>query len=47
MMSEGKNQLANGWWITFFPGLVLAATVVAITALARPLQQALAGGSPS
>lgn len=46
MMSEGKNQLANGWWITFFPGLVLAATVVAITALARPLQQALAGGAP-
>ncbi|WP_029067775.1 ABC transporter permease [Jonesia quinghaiensis] len=45
MMSEGKNQLARAWWITFFPGLALAATVVAVSTLARPLQRRLATGN--
>ncbi|XBH21108.1 ABC transporter permease [Jonesiaceae bacterium BS-20] len=45
MMSEGKNQLHNAWWITFFPGLALAATVIAITTLARPLQRRLEEGA--
>lgn len=46
MMSEGKNQLARAWWITFFPGLALALTVVAVSVLARPLQHRLATGTP-
>lgn len=45
MMSEGKNQLHNAWWITFFPGLALSATVVAITTLARPVQRRLEEGA--
>ena len=44
MMSEGKNQLHNAWWITFFPGLALSATVIAITTIARPLQRRLEEG---
>ena len=44
MMSEGKNQLATAWWISVFPGLMLAVTVVAVTAVARPLQRFLEGG---
>lgn len=45
IMSEGKNQLHNAWWITFFPGLALSATVVAITTVARPLQRRLEEGN--
>lgn len=44
MMSEGKNQLHNAWWITFFPGLALSVTVIAITTIARPLQRRLEEG---
>ncbi|WP_435299148.1 ABC transporter permease [Timonella sp. A28] len=44
MMSEGKNQLAGGWWISVFPGLALACTVIAVTVLARPLQRFLEDG---
>lgn len=44
MMSEGKNQLHNAWWITFFPGLALSATVIAITTISRPLQRRLEEG---
>lgn len=44
MMSEGKNQLGNAWWISVFPGLMLAITVIAVTTVARPLQRYLEGG---
>lgn len=44
MMSEGKNQLANAWWISVCPGIALALTVIAVTTVARPLQRYLERG---
>lgn len=44
MMSEGKNQLHNAWWISVCPGIALAATVIAVTTVARPLQRYLESG---
>lgn len=44
MMSEGKNQLANAWWISVCPGIALALTVICSTAIARPLQRFLERG---
>lgn len=44
MMSEGKNQLANAWWISVCPGIALALTVICATVVARPLQRYLERG---
>lgn len=44
MMSEGKNQLHNAWWISVCPGIALALTVISVTTVARPLQRYLERG---
>jgi peptide/nickel transport system permease protein len=35
LVSEGRNYLGVAWWITTLPGLVIAATVLAVNRLAR------------
>jgi peptide/nickel transport system permease protein len=37
LISEGRNYLANAWWLTALPGLVIAATVLATNRIARAL----------
>jgi peptide/nickel transport system permease protein len=37
MLANGRNYLANAWWLTAFPGLALMLTVLSITALGREL----------
>ena len=42
MISEGQNYLFSGlWWITIFPGIVLAALVLAVNLLGDWLRDAL------
>jgi peptide/nickel transport system permease protein len=42
IMSAGKNQLLNGsWWPTFFPGLMLLITVLALNVLSEGMTDAL------
>jgi peptide/nickel transport system permease protein len=38
---DGHDVLASGWWISFFPGLALVSTVLAVNVVAERLQQAL------
>jgi len=40
---DGHDVLASGWWISFFPGLALVATVLAVNVVAERLQRALSG----
>ncbi|MCO5995609.1 ABC transporter permease [Actinoallomurus rhizosphaericola] len=37
LISEGRNYLANAWWMTTLPGLTIAATVLATNRIARAL----------
>ncbi|MFG2472350.1 ABC transporter permease [Streptomyces canus] len=37
LMSDGRNYLANAWWLTALPGLAIAATVLATNRIARAL----------
>lgn len=37
LISGGRNYLGNAWWLTAMPGLVVAATVLAINRIARAL----------
>ncbi|MER6952334.1 MULTISPECIES: ABC transporter permease [unclassified Streptomyces] len=37
LISEGRNYLANAWWLTALPGLAIAATGLATNRLARAL----------
>ncbi|WP_405902060.1 ABC transporter permease [Streptomyces sp. NBC_00656] len=37
LISEGRDSLSEAWWLTTFPGLAVAATVVASNRLARSL----------
>lgn len=37
LVSEGRNYLGNAWWLSTMPGLVVAATVLAINRIARAL----------
>ncbi|MFF3611869.1 ABC transporter permease [Streptomyces sp. NPDC002580] len=37
LISEGRNYLANAWWLTALPGLVIASTVLAANRVARAL----------
>lgn len=41
IMNEGRNQLHNAWWVTITAGLVLAATVVSVTTVARFLERTM------
>lgn len=38
MLASGKNFIYSAWWLTLFPGLLIAATSVAATALGRSLE---------
>jgi peptide/nickel transport system permease protein len=35
MVSEGRAQIADAWWLTTFPGAVVAATVLALNRISR------------
>ncbi|MEU8272471.1 ABC transporter permease [Sphaerisporangium sp. NPDC049002] len=37
LISTGRNYLANAWWLSTLPGLVVAATVLATNRIARAL----------
>ncbi|WTW99570.1 ABC transporter permease [Streptomycetaceae bacterium NBC_01309] len=37
LVSEGRNYVATAWWLTAFPGLVIAATVLAANRVSRAL----------
>ncbi|GAA3640346.1 ABC transporter permease [Kineosporia mesophila] len=37
LISDGRNYLANAWWLTTLPGLTIAATVLATNRIARAL----------
>ncbi|MGW0661458.1 ABC transporter permease [Streptodolium elevatio] len=37
LVSEGRNYVATAWWLTAFPGLVIAATVLAANRISRAL----------
>jgi peptide/nickel transport system permease protein len=37
LISDGRNYLANAWWMTAVPGLTIAATVLATNRIARAL----------
>jgi peptide/nickel transport system permease protein len=40
MVSEGRAHLATAWWLTTFPGAVVAATVLATNRLSRGARRA-------
>lgn len=40
LISDGRNYLANAWWLTALPGLAVAATVLATNRIARALDGA-------
>jgi peptide/nickel transport system permease protein len=37
LISDGRNYLANAWWLTALPGLAIAATVLSTNRIARAL----------
>ncbi|MFE5138334.1 ABC transporter permease [Streptomyces fagopyri] len=37
LISDGRNYLANAWWLTTLPGLAIAVTVLATNRIARAL----------
>ncbi|MFE2066791.1 ABC transporter permease [Streptomyces sp. NPDC059467] len=37
LISDGRNYLANAWWLTALPGLAIASTVLATNRIARAL----------
>jgi peptide/nickel transport system permease protein len=37
LIADGRNYLANAWWLTALPGLAIAATVLATSRIARAL----------
>ncbi|OZV77418.1 peptide ABC transporter permease [Micromonospora echinospora] len=46
MLSEGRNYLRVGWWISILPGAAITLTVVALTVLGRHWQARLDGRQP-
>lgn len=46
ILSEGRNLLDRAWWVALFPGLVITATVIAISVLGRFLRARQAGVTP-
>ncbi len=43
MLSMGRDFVANAWWLTFFPGLLIVLTMLSTTVLGRHLQRRLEG----
>lgn len=46
ILADGRNFLATAWWIALFPGLVITATVISTSVLARYLRSRRDGGTP-
>jgi peptide/nickel transport system permease protein len=42
---DGHDVLASAWWISFFPGLALVSTVLAVNVIAERIHGALAATS--
>lgn len=43
MLAAARDMLAHAWWMGFFPGLMLALTVISVTLLGRRLKAHLDG----
>ncbi|MHC9043196.1 ABC transporter permease [Microbacterium saperdae] len=43
MLAEGRNVLAQAWWLTLFPGALITAVVVSVTVIGRALESRLGG----
>jgi peptide/nickel transport system permease protein len=41
IIADGREVLASAWWVSFFPGLALATTVLAVNVVADRLRRAL------
>jgi peptide/nickel transport system permease protein len=41
ILSNGKNYLQNGWWLTFYPGLAILITVLSYNLLGEGLREFL------
>ena len=41
VIADGRDVLASAWWVSFFPGLALALTVLAFNVIADRLRRAL------
>ena len=47
MIAQGRAHLLEGWWLTAFPGVAIASTVLAYNLLADGLRARWSpGGSP-
>lgn len=47
MIQQGRNHLADGWWLATFPGLFIALTVIGYNLLADDIRNALDPGRQS
>ena len=45
MLAMGRDFVANAWWLTFFPGLLIVLTTLSTTVVGRHLQARLEGGT--
>jgi peptide/nickel transport system permease protein len=43
MLAAGRDFISTAWWLEFFPGAVIVATTLAVTAIGRRLQRRLEG----
>jgi peptide/nickel transport system permease protein len=43
MLAAGRDFISSAWWLEFFPGAVIVATTLAVTAIGRHLQRRLEG----
>ena len=41
IIADGREVITSAWWVSLFPGLALAATVLAVNVIAERLRQAL------
>jgi ABC-type dipeptide/oligopeptide/nickel transport system permease subunit len=41
MLSDGRSMMRHFWWVSFFPGLAIMLTVLAINLLGDGLRDAL------
>lgn len=42
-LAEGRNVIAQAWWLTLFPGAVITTVVIAVTVVGRALESKLGG----
>ncbi len=43
MLAAGRDFISSAWWLEFFPGAVIVATTLALTAIGRHLQRRMEG----